>query len=79
MKSCLPPKHIAIEGLPERLTQSDLAAHWRISPRTLERWRINGTGPAWIRLAGRVIYRLSDIAAYEQTHTMGAGREAGEP
>lgn len=65
--------------LPERLTQRELAAHWRISPRTLERWRINGTGPAWIRLAGRVIYRATDIIAYERAQTMGGAPERAGP
>ena len=33
--------------------------------RALERWRVIGTGPKYIRLPGKVIYRLCDIEAYE--------------
>ena len=47
------------------LTQAELARRWRISPRTLERWRWLGTGPAYIKAGGRVIYALADIEAYE--------------
>lgn len=36
-----------------------------MSPRTLERWRYTGEGPRFIKLGGRVIYRLDDIEAFE--------------
>ena len=39
---------------------------WRVSPRTLERWRCAGTGPAWLQLNGRVLYRLEDVLAFER-------------
>jgi hypothetical protein len=53
------------------LCQEELARRWRISPRTLERWRWLGQGPAFLKLGGRVAYRLEDIEAYEaaQLHT----------
>lgn len=47
------------------LTQTDLARRWRISPRTLERWRWLGQGPKYLKIGGRVVYRLEDIEAYE--------------
>ena len=48
------------------LRQKDLAARWHVSPRTLERWRWLGTGPAFLKVGGRVIYRLEDVEAYER-------------
>jgi hypothetical protein len=45
--------------------QLQLAERWSLSPKTLERWRVLGTGPKYIRLPGKVIYRLCDIEAYE--------------
>ena len=48
------------------LMQAEVAQRWRISPRTLERWRCAGTGPAWMRLNGRVLYRLEDVLAFER-------------
>ena len=36
------------------LLESELAKRWRRSPRTLQRWRENGTSPAYLRLGGRV-------------------------
>ncbi|MCU9848939.1 helix-turn-helix domain-containing protein [Defluviimonas sp. WL0024] len=56
-----------ISGLPDRVTQDELADHWRLSTRTLERWRANRTGPAWMKLEGRVLYRAEDILAFEET------------
>ena len=50
------------------LTPRELGMRWRISVRSLERWRAAGTGPAWIRLCGRVVYRLRDVQAYEAAH-----------
>ena len=52
-------------GALQHLNQIDLARRWRISPRTLERWRWLGQGPQFLKVGGRVIYRLSDIEAYE--------------
>jgi hypothetical protein len=48
-----------------RLSQLDLARRWAISPRTLERWRWTGEGPRYIKLVGRVVYRLEDVEAFE--------------
>jgi hypothetical protein len=49
------------------LNQTDLARRWRISPRTLERWRWLREGPRYLKLGGRVLYRVSDIEAYERS------------
>lgn len=48
------------------LNQAQLAARWGVSPRTLERWRWRGQGPRFLKLGGRVAYRLSDIELFEQ-------------
>ena len=47
------------------LNQNELAVRWTISPRTLERWRFTGEGPQFIKIGGRVAYRVEDIEAYE--------------
>ena len=47
------------------LHQVELARRWKISPRTLERWRWLGTGVRHIKVGGRVLYRLEDVEAYE--------------
>lgn len=55
------------EASVNHLSQKELADRWRISPRTLERWRAAKTGPPWLRLgARRIAYRLEDVLAYER-------------
>ncbi|MBW7997816.1 MAG: helix-turn-helix domain-containing protein [Candidatus Glassbacteria bacterium] len=49
----------------KNLDQKELAERWLISPRTLEQWRWQGRGPRYLKIGGRVIYRLSDIEAFE--------------
>jgi hypothetical protein len=50
---------------PAHLSQVQLARRWHLSPRTLERWRCYGNGPAFLKLGGRVVYRLDDVEAFE--------------
>ncbi len=50
------------------LTQKELARRWTISHRTLERWRLTGQGPAFMKIGGRIIYRLEDVLAHEEAH-----------
>jgi hypothetical protein len=51
--------------------QIELADRWRVSPRTLERWRWLKTGPRYIKIGGRVIYCLDDVKAYEAQQARG--------
>ena len=51
---------------PIYLTQTELAARWRISPRSLERWRWLKTGPNFTKIGGKVVYDLKDVEAYER-------------
>lgn len=47
------------------LTQDELAKRWRISPRTLERWRWLRLGPQYLKIGGRVVYSLEDVQSFE--------------
>jgi Helix-turn-helix domain len=53
------------------LNQIELARRWRISPRTLERWRWLKQGPPYLKIGGRVVYRLADIEAFEAAQAHG--------
>jgi hypothetical protein len=59
---------------PDFLLERELAGRWRISVRTLQRWRGVGSGPAFLRLGCRIAYRLSDIESFEAAHTRDGGR-----
>jgi hypothetical protein len=47
------------------LNQIDLSRRWKISPRTLERWRWLKQGPEYLKIGGHVVYSLEDIERYE--------------
>ena len=51
------------------LDQHQLSKRWGLSPRTLERWRWLGVGPAYLKLVGSVLYRLEDIEQFESDST----------
>ncbi len=58
----------------KHLNQIELSRRWRVSHRTLERWRWQGVGPRYLKIGGRVVYRLEDIEAYEAEKMQEAGR-----
>ena len=49
----------------KHLNQGHLADRWDMSEATLERWRTEGIGPVFLKLQGRVLYRLEDVEAFE--------------
>jgi Helix-turn-helix domain len=56
----------------KHFNQIDLARRWRVSERTLERWRWLRQGPQYLKIGGRVVYRLDDIEAFEITRSRNA-------
>ena len=52
----------------QHLGQKALADRWQISPCTLEQWRWQGKGPLYLKLGGRVVYRLADVEVFETTN-----------
>lgn len=48
------------------LLEDELSERLRISVRTLQRWRWKGKGPNYLKLGGRVVYRISDVEAWEE-------------
>jgi excisionase family DNA binding protein len=49
------------------LTQKEVARQLGISGRTLERHRVTGTGPRWLRLGRLVRYRISDLEEWVES------------
>ncbi len=47
------------------LSEKELARRCKLSIRTLQRWRREGIGPEYLKLGGRVLYRMADIEAWE--------------
>lgn len=42
-------------------TTDEAAARLRANPRTMERWRMDGVGPAFVKVGARVYYRDRDL------------------
>ncbi len=55
------------------LTTTELAGRWRMTTRTLDRWRAKRHGPAWHIIGGRVLYQLDDVLTYEDRHRRKGG------
>jgi hypothetical protein len=55
------------------LVERELAQRWRVSVRTLQRWRGQGSGPGWLKIGGRVIYPLPEILELEEQVRGGTG------
>lgn len=55
----------------EFLTADALIARWKgqVTCATLATWRSRGHGPKFVKVGGRVLYRLADVIAYEQRNT----------
>jgi len=66
------------KNIPDALLERELAERWRVTSRTLQRWRKNGTGPVWQKLGGRVLYPLWSVEAHEQRCQHGQADEAAE-
>lgn len=50
--------------MPNLLSQREAATLLGLSPRTLERYRCTGFGPAYRKLGRRVLYRPDDLDAW---------------
>lgn len=55
------------DNLPVYLLTAEAAKLLRLSPRTLEKHRLCGTGPQYRKIGGRVIYATADILAWAES------------
>lgn len=54
----------------EFLSDAQLCAMLRVTPRTTARWRVEGNGLPFVRAGGRrVLYRVRDVEAWLATRT----------
>jgi len=77
--SCSPTTPVVDSRPVRHLNQIELSRRWNLSARTLERWRWLGQGPQFLKIGGRVVYRLEDIEAFEaeQVRTASASTNVG--
>jgi excisionase family DNA binding protein len=60
------------------LTQREAAAQLRLSQRTLERFRVSGAGPTYVKAGRLVRYREQDLEKWIASRVVGSTSEAQE-
>ena len=48
----------------ELLTEKQVATKYKISKKSLQRWRWAGTGPRYLKISAAVRYRQTDLDAF---------------
>ena len=57
------------------LSSREAAAALHVSPGTLVRWRREKTGPPYVQMGGRIMYRPSAIQQWLTAHTVTPGED----
>lgn len=69
-------QHAVAAVTPRFLKTPDAAVHLGLSARTLEKHRCFGTGPAFRKLGGRIVYAIEDLDAWAE---LGLRRSTSDP
>ena len=48
------------------MDETELATRWKLSVKTVRRWRQIDLGPVFCKLGSRVVYLASEVEAYER-------------
>lgn len=59
------------------ITRQQLAVRLHVAPGTIANWAARGEGPDSRMLGGRILYRLSDVEAWEAEQWAGESGTAG--
>ena len=62
---------------PRYLRTPEAARYLSLSPRTLEKHRTYGTGPAYRKIGGRVVYAVADLKAWADIGTRTSTSDPG--
>lgn len=60
------------------LNQTEVSRRWKMSERTLEAWRWHRKGPRFLRIGGRIRYRLEDIEQFESLQERSPSAPGGQ-
>lgn len=61
----------SLDSRDEFVSDATLAKRLNLSQATLQKWRLNGTGPRFLKLGRAVRYRVSDVEAWLASQTIG--------
>ena len=65
-----------MEDVVEYLTADEAAQILRASVATLARWRVQGSGPEYVKRGGRVLYTPAALKAFAEGNTRTKTRES---
>ena len=69
MTTTIPPSPAGQSPKPvKHFNPIELSRRWGISPNTLARWRWIRRGVSWVKVGGKVVYRLEDVEAFERAN-----------
>lgn len=67
-----------MENTPSPYMPQDLAADFLgLSPRTLERFRVEGRGPSFLKLGRRVVYSREDLVKWAEAQRRSSTSDLG--
>ena len=61
-----------------RFTEEELSKYWQIKRGTLQKWRSLGIGPIYIKIGGKVFYRVEAIVEFEKSRTFRSPFESAQ-
>lgn len=56
---------------PTLLTNKEAADYLRVAPHTLDNWRYESSGPPYLKLGRKVLYRQGDLDAFLEANYVG--------
>ena len=57
------------------LSEKELAERWRLRPNTLTKWRHEDRGPKYLKIEGKILYRIEDIEDMEKCVDKGVAKD----
>ena len=60
-----PLEQVRVRVLPDgRMTRADAARYLGHAEKTLAMWALNGRGPRWVKVGGRIFYYLAALDTF---------------
>lgn len=66
--------------MPDYLTPKEMAERYRgaVTVETLANWRSAGSGPAFLKIGGKVLYDRADVESWEASRRQASGDQPAE-
>jgi hypothetical protein len=68
-----------MSAIPQYLTNDEAAELMKLSPRTLEKLRVLGTGPRFRKFGRRVVYDVADLVTWSNERVFDSTAQTPSP